>query len=203
MAELLRSALDGAVALGAPGQLLFVLLYAASCVLFLPAVALTLGGGAAFGLVRGFVLVWAGASLGLCLSFLTGRYLLRDWVRRRLEPFPVFRAITKAVEREGWRVVLLTRLSPALPFGLLNYGYGLTGLTLREYAWASCVGIVPGTLLFVWLGAAAGDAVRAQAGGRTRTPAEWALFAVGLAATVAVVWLVGKAAKRALEEERA
>jgi uncharacterized membrane protein YdjX (TVP38/TMEM64 family) len=203
MAEAMRAALDAVAAMGAPGQLLFVLLYAAACVLFLPAVVLTLGAGAAFGLARGFLLVWAGASLGLCAAFLSCRYLLRDWVQRRLEPFAAFRAVSKAVGKEGWRVVLLTRLSPVLPFTLLNYGYGLTSIPLPEYAWSSCVGIVPGTLLYVWLGAAAGEAVRAGAGGRTRTPAEWAFYGVGLAATLAAVTLVGRAAKRALAEERA
>jgi uncharacterized membrane protein YdjX (TVP38/TMEM64 family) len=205
MAHALRAALDAVAAMGAPGQLLFVLLYAAACVLFLPAVVLTLGAGAAFGLARGFFLVWAGATLGCCLAFLAGRTVLRGWARRRLEPYPVFRAIAKAVSREGWRVVLLTRLSPAVPFGLLNYGFGLTDVPLGEYAWSSCVGIVPGTLLYVWLGAAAGEAVRAGsgAGGRARTPVEWAFFGVGLASTVLAVTLVGRAAKRALAEEKA
>lgn len=203
MTEALRSALDAVAGMGPAGQLLFVLLYAAACVLFLPASVLTLGAGAVFGVARGFLLVWAGASLGLVAAFLSGRYLLRDWVRRRLEPYPVFRAIDKAVGREGWRVVLLTRLSPVLPFNLLNYGFGLTPVGLREYALSSCAGIVPGTLLYIWLGAAAGEAVRAGAGaGRARTPAEWAFYVVGLLATLAAVTLVGRAAKRALAEER-
>lgn len=203
MTEALRCALDAVAGMGPAGQLLFVLLYAASCVLFLPASVLTLGAGAAFGVARGFLLVWAGATLGCCAAFLSGRYLLRDWVRRRLEPYPAFRAISTAVAREGWRVVILTRLSPVLPFNLLNYAYGLTSIGLREYAWSSCVGMVPGALLFIWLGAAAGEAVRAGAGGaRTRTPAEWAFFVMGLLATAAAVALVGRAAKRALAEER-
>lgn len=203
MTEVMRAALDAVSGMGPAGQLLFVLLYAAACVLFLPAVVLTLGAGAAFGVGRGFLLVWTGASLGLVAAFLSGRYLLRDWVRRRLEPYAAFRAVSTAVGREGWRVVLLTRLSPVLPFTLLNYGYGLTSIGLREYAWSSAVGIVPGTLLYVWLGAAAGEAVRAGAGGRQRTPAEWAFYIMGLAATLAAVVLVGRAAKRALAEERA
>lgn len=203
MAEALKTALDAVATMGAAGQAVFVLLYAAACVVFLPAVVLTLGAGAVFGLGRGFFLVWAGATLGAGLAFLAGRYFLRDWVSRRLESFPTFRAVSRAVGKEGWRVVLLTRLSPVLPFVLLNYGYGLTTISFREYLWSSCVGMVPGTLLYVWLGAAAGDVVRAGAGGRARTPAEWAFFVVGLLATLGAVTLVGRAARRALAEETA
>ncbi len=200
MADALRTALDAIAAMGPAGSAAFVLLYAVCCVAFVPAVVLTFGAGAAFGLVKGFFLVWAGATLGACLAFLAGRYLLRDWVSRKLEGFPAFRAVSRAVAKEGWKVVVLTRLSPVLPFILLNYGYGLTGISLREYAWASCIGMVPGTLLYVWLGAAAGEAVRAGAGGRARTPAEWAFFAVGLLATLGAVTLVGRAARRALAD---
>lgn len=203
MTEALTAALDAAAGLGPAGALGFVLLYAACCVALVPAVALTLGAGAAFGLARGFALVWAGAALGSCLAFLSGRYLLRGWVSRRLERYPMFRAVSRAVAREGWRVVLLTRLSPVLPFTWLNYAYGVTPIRFGEYAWASALGIVPGSLLYVWLGAAAGEAVRAGAGTRSRTPAEWAFFGLGLAATFAAVALVGRAARRALAEEAA
>lgn len=203
MAEALKAALDAVAGMGPAGSAVFVLLYALCCVAFVPAVVLTLGAGAAFGLVKGFFLVWAGATLGACLAFLAGRYLLRDWVSRRLERFPAFRAVSRAVGKEGWKVVVLTRLSPVLPFILLNYGYGLTTISLREYAWSSWLGMAPGTLLYVWLGAAAGEAVRAGAGGRARTPAEWAFFALGLLATLGAVTLVGRAARRALAEESA
>ena len=201
MAQALQAALDAVAGMGPAGWVAFVLLYAVCCVLFVPGVVLTLGGGAVFGVAKGFILVWAGATLGASLAFLSGRYLLRDWVSRRLERFPVFRAVSKAVGKEGWRVVILTRLSPVLPFILLNYAYGLTTISLREYAWSSCVGMAPGTLLFVWLGAAAGEAVRAGAGARARTSAEGAFYGIGLAATIAAVTLVGRAAKKALAEE--
>ena len=203
MAQALQAALDAVAGMGPVGWVAFILLYAVCNVVFVPAIVLTLGGGAVFGVGRGFLLVWAGATLGSSLAFLTGRYLLRDWVSRRLERFPAFRAVSKAVGKEGWRVVILTRLSPVLPFILLNYAYGLTTISWREYAWSSCVGMAPGTLLFVWLGAVAGEAVRAGAGasGRARTPVEWAFYVIGLAETVAAVTMVGRAAKKALAEE--
>lgn len=194
----LASALAWTASAGPLGQAAFVGLYILACVAFLPGSVLTLGAGAAFGLWKGFVLVSIGSTLGACAAFLTGRYLLRDWATRRLAAFPAFAAVAASVGQEGWRVVLLTRLSPVLPFNLLNYGYGLTTVGLGEYALASWLGMLPGTFLYVYLGAAAGEAARA--GTRARTPAEWGLFATGLAATAVAAWLVGRTAKKALAE---
>ena len=196
MRELLSAALAWTAAAGLAGQAAFVGLYVLACVAFLPGSVLTLGAGAVFGLWKGFVLVSVGSTVGAWASFLMGRYLLRDWVSRRLEKVPVFSAVAGAVGQEGWKVVLLTRLSPVLPFNLLNYGYGLTTVGLGEYTLASWIGMMPGTFLYVYLGAAAGEAARG--GSRTRTPAEWALYGAGLAATVFAAWLVGRSAKRAL-----
>lgn len=196
MRELLSAALAWTAAAGLAGQAAFVGLYILACVAFLPGSVLTLGAGAAFGLWKGFVLVSIGSTAGAWASCLVGRYLLRDWVSRRLEKVPAFSAIADAVGQEGWKVVLLTRLSPVLPFNLLNYGYGLTTVGVGEYTLASWIGMMPGTFLYVYLGAAAGEAARG--GSRARTPAEWALYGAGLAATVVAAWLVGRTAKRAL-----
>ena len=177
-------------------ELLFVLSYIVSTVAFLPAVPLTLAAGAAWGLGKGFVLVSLGSTSGAAAAFLVSRYGARGWVERRLEGNGRFRALDKAVAREGWKVVALARLSPVIPFNLLNYSFGLTKVDLLPYTLASWLAMMPGTLLYVWLGAAAGDAAR---GGASR--ARWALTAVGLAATLAVSVLVARGAKRALEEE--
>jgi uncharacterized membrane protein YdjX (TVP38/TMEM64 family) len=151
-----------------------------------------------YGLGPGFALVWLGASLGACVSFLIGRRWLRDWVERRLARYPLFAAIDAAVSAQGARVVLLTRLTPIFPFAMLNYAYGVTRVGFREYALASCIGMLPGTFLFVFLGAAAGEAVKAGTQGRARTALEWAFFAVGLLATIGTVVLVGRRANREL-----
>ena len=196
MKQFLASALARTAAAGLGGQAAFVGLYVLACVAFLPGSVLTLGAGAAFGLWTGFLLVSVGSTSGACAAFMAGRYVLSDWVSRRLARVPAFAAVAGAVGQEGWRVVFLTRLSPVLPFNLLNYGYGLTTVGLGEYALASWVGMMPGTFLYVYLGAAAGEAARA--GARSRTPAEWALFAAGLAATAVAAWLVGRTARRAL-----
>lgn len=194
---MLAHALAYVAALGPAGWALFILLYAASCVAFLPVSPLTFGAGAVYGLGPGFALVWLGATLGACVSFLVGRRWLRGWVEKKLARHPRFAAIDAAVSAQGPRVVFLTRLAPIFPFAMLNYAYGVTRVGFRDYALASIAGMVPGTLFFVYLGAAAGAAVRSGQG-RTRTAAEWAYFGFGLLATAAVLLLVGREAKREL-----
>ena len=200
MAEMLHHALLRIAAMGAPGCVAFVFFYAACCVAFMPVSVLTFGAGAVFGLGPGFVLVWLGATVGSWASFLIGRYWLRAWVEERLARYPLFAAIDTAVSAQGWRIVILTRLTPLLPFSLLNYAYGLTRVRLADYMAASCVGMTPGSLMFVYLGAAAGDAFKAGAHGHVRTRLEWVFFGVGLVATVVAVTLIGRAAQRALAE---
>jgi uncharacterized membrane protein YdjX (TVP38/TMEM64 family) len=198
MASLLRHALEHIAALGAGGYAAFVLLYAAACVAFLPVSVLTFGAGALFGVGRAFALVWTGACLGSCAAFLIGRHWLRGWVEKRLARRPVFAAIDAAVSAEGWRVVFLTRLTPLFPFSMQNYAYGLTRVRFVEYALATAAGMAPGTLLYVYVGAAAGEAVKAGAGGRARTSAEWAFFGVGLLSAFVVVALIGRQARAVL-----
>jgi len=194
--SLLRTGLEAIAQLGAWGPVLFVLLYVAATVLFLPGSILTLGAGVVFGLVRGAVIVSISATLGATAAFLVGRYVARDWVAGKIEGNPKFKAIDEAVAREGWKIVGLTRLSPVFPFNLLNYAFGLTRVSLSHYVIASWIGMMPGTVMYVYLGSVAGTL--AGAGGASRTPAEWALYAVGLAATIGVTVYVTRLARRAL-----
>lgn len=191
--ELLRVAAQATGRMGPWGAAFFVMLYTVTCVFFLPATPLTLGAGAVFGLGRGFALAWAGASLGCMAAFLVSRHLARRWVQARLASDRRLLALDRAVTRDGWKVVALTRLSPLFPFNVLNYAYGLTGIPFLQYAAASALGMMPGTLLYVWLGAAAGQAVHGHA-----SPARWAFTAVGIAATAAVCVIVARDAKKAL-----
>jgi uncharacterized membrane protein YdjX (TVP38/TMEM64 family) len=155
--------------------------------------------GALYGTWGGSFLVFLGACLGAEAAFLLGRTWLRDWARRRLLTFPKLLAIEKGVSREGLKLVLLTRLSPAFPFSLLNFAYGLSEVSLRDYT-LGLVGIIPGTILFCGLGALAGDVARfGDVLSGQADPATWALRVVGLLATVASVWLVGRAAQRAIK----
>ena len=176
----------------------FVPLYALWVTLLLPGVWASMLAGALYGTWGGSALVFLGACLGAEAAFLLGRSWLRDWARRRLLAFPKLRAIEQGVSREGLRLVLLTRLSPAFPFSLLNFAYGLSEVSLRDYS-LGLIGIIPGTILFCGLGALAGDVARfGKVLSGQADPATWALRIVGLLATVASVWLVGRAAQRSL-----
>ena len=182
------------------GALAFVPLYALWVTLLLPGVWASMLAGALYGTWWGSVIVFVGACLGAEIVFLLGRGWLRNWARRRLAATPKLQQVEQAESREGLRLVLLTRLSPAFPFSLLNLAYGLSEVSLRDYS-IGLLGILPGTVLFCGLGALAGDVARFQevlTG--TADPGTWALRLLGLVATVASVWLVGRAAQRALAD---
>jgi uncharacterized membrane protein YdjX (TVP38/TMEM64 family) len=183
------------------GAVAFVPLYALWVTLLLPGVWASMLAGALYGTWWGSVVVFVGASLGAVAAFLLGRHWLRDWARRRLATVPKLQAIEVAVSREGLRLVLLTRLSPAFPFSLLNLAYGLSEVSLRDYC-IGLIGILPGTVLFCALGALAGDVARFGEVLHGRADAgTWALRIVGVLATVGSVWVVGRAARRALESQ--
>ena len=199
--NLFRQALQWIADLGPIGPVLFVALYITACVLLLPGSLLTLGAGAVFGLVKGFVAVSVGATLGATCAFLVGRYLARDWVAAKIAGSGKFRAVDEAVAREGWKIVLLTRLSPVFPFNILNYAFGLTKVGLKDYFLASWIGMIPGTVMYVYLGSLAGDLASIGAGGRERTAGEWVLYGVGLLATIAVTVFVTRLARKALADK--
>ena len=110
-------------------------------------------------------------------------------------------AVDRAVEEQGWRVVVLTRLSPVFPFNVQNYFYGLTGVSFGGYVLASLIGMLPGTLLYVYIGAAGAGV--AQATGGAASWGETALLVAGLVATLVVVGLVTRVAKRELDKATA
>jgi uncharacterized membrane protein YdjX (TVP38/TMEM64 family) len=186
--------------LGAWGPLVFILGYAAAVVAFVPGALLTLAAGAIFGVLWGVVWVFIAAVLGSAAAFLVARYVARDAVARRLAANPRFAAVDRAVGREGRKIVFLLRLSPLFPFTLLNYALGLTNVRFADYLLAA-VGMIPGTILYVYYGKLAGD-VAALAGGAAveRGPGYWLVLALGLVASVVVATLVGRTAKRALAE---
>lgn len=175
-----------------------------ACLLFLPGSPLTLFGGFAFGstlggLARVTACVSIGSTLGAALAFLIGRYLARGMIERRLAAHPRFHAIDEAVGSQGFRIVLLTRLSPAFPFNLLNYAFGLTGVSFRDYVAASWLGMLPGTILFVYVGSTTRQLADILAGKAQTSAAQQILFYVGLAATLLVTIVLTRIARRALK----
>jgi pyruvate/2-oxoglutarate dehydrogenase complex dihydrolipoamide dehydrogenase (E3) component/uncharacterized membrane protein YdjX (TVP38/TMEM64 family) len=185
---------------GPTGMAVYVLAYVVACVLFLPGLILTLGGGFAYGVAVGVPLVWVAANLGAAVAFLLGRTLLREQIAARVAGNARFAAIDRAVGREGFKVVLLTRLSPAFPFNLLNYAYGLTTVSFRDYVLGSMLGMIPGTAMFVYLGSLLTSVTQIAAGAPAGGAAKQALTWLGAAATVAVTVVVTRLARRALDE---
>lgn len=154
--ESFKSWVQGA---GAWGYVLYALAYVVCCVLVVPALALTLGAGAIFGFVAGSIVVLIGATLGATAAFLLARTVLRHRVERITSNHVKFRALDRAITREGTKIMWLVRLSGFPPFTWVNYAFGLTGVHLRQYILTTFFGIIPGTLAFTWAGAAGAAAL--------------------------------------------
>ncbi len=195
MLEALSGRLQG---LGVWGPIVYGLIYVLAVVALAPASALTIAAGAIFGLGIGTATVSLASTTGSALAFLMSRYLARDAIARRVRRYPKFEAIDRAIGEEGWKIVALLRLSPAVPFNLQNYLYGLTKIRFWPCVLTSWVTMLPGTLMYVYLGHAGRVGLEAASGGRARGPGEWALFVVGLLATAALTVYVTRLARRAM-----
>jgi uncharacterized membrane protein YdjX (TVP38/TMEM64 family) len=182
--------------MGALGALLFGLVYIVSCLLFVPGSVMTIGAGLVFGLGWGIAVVSLASTATAAIAFLIARYWARDRVERAARRHEQFAAVDRAIKNQGWKVVALLRLSPLVPFNLSNYLYGLTAVDFGPYVFASWLGMLPGTVLYVYLGAAG----KAASGRGGRSSWEWALFGAGLAATAAVTVILTRAAKREIDK---
>jgi uncharacterized membrane protein YdjX (TVP38/TMEM64 family) len=181
------------------GPVVFAVVYAVAC-LVLPGSLITLAAGSLFGVVVGTAVVSLASVAGASLAFGLGRTLARGLIEKRLAGNPRFRALDQAVAAGGFKIVLLTRLSPLFPFTLLNYAFGLTKVRFRDYVLASWVGMLPGTLMYVYLGSTVTALADVAAGNVEGGPARQVLFFVGLAATVVVTVYVTRLARRALRQ---
>lgn len=184
-------------AMGATGELLFVAAYAASVPAFVPGWCLTFAAGAVFPFVDACVVSLVGATAGSALAFLVARRFVRDDVERRLARAPRLVALDDALAQRGALTVFLLRLSPLLPFNLLNYLLGVTRVSFRDFLLGS-LGKIPGAVLYVRLGRTVADVGDLALGRGSRTPFEWGVLAFGLAATVAVTAYLTVWSSRAL-----
>src|SRR5262249_39203817 len=156
-----------------------------------------------YGVVKGTAVVWVAANLGATVAFLLGRTVAREAIAARVAGNAKFAAIDRAVGAQGFQIVLLTRLSPAFPFNLLNYAYGLPCVGLRAFVAGSLMGMLPGTAMYVYLGSLV-TSLGALAGGRpSGGVAQQAFYLAGLVATVGVTVFVTRIARRALAEATA
>jgi len=197
--DYLRQALEWIDGLGPLGPVAFMAIYILATVLFIPGSLLTLGAGVIFGWLSGSLYVFIGATLGATGAFLVGRYLAQGWVAKQIESNEKFKAIDEAVAEEGFKIVLLTRLSPIFPFNLLNYAFGVTKVSLKDYFLGS-VGMIPGTMMYVYIGSLAGDLAQiGSADQPSNAGIQWAIRIIGFIATVAVTVYVTRVARKALD----
>src|SRR5436189_6409415 len=203
--EWLRSFNDWVGQMGIAGIFIFIGVYAVATVLMAPGSILTIGAGFAFGLWKGFLAISVGATLGASLAFLVARFIARDKVEAIAKGNEKFRNIDNAIGKQGAKLVFLLRLSPVIPFNLSNYLYGLTGVKFWPYVLASWLGMMPGTLLYVYIGTAGKAAVSAAAGGEAMKHGwqYWTFMSVGLAATIVVTIWVTKVARHAISKTEA
>ncbi len=180
----------------------FMAVYIVDAVVLGPAWLFALAAGLAFGLVKGGLIVWASATIAAGAAFLIARYVARHRVEALARKNEKFEAVDRAIAKSGWKVVLMLRISPILPYTIANYLYGLTAIRFWPYLIATAVGIVPMVAVYVSIGAAGREAVLAKAGGHQST-AEWIVLGVGLALTVGAGYLIARGAKRELAEIRA
>jgi uncharacterized membrane protein YdjX (TVP38/TMEM64 family) len=185
--------------LGIWGVLLFILIYILATVLFFPASILTIGSGFIFGVVSGTIVVSIAATAGAALAFLIARYLARDQIEQKIADNPRFKRIDRAIGERGAKLVFLLRLSPLIPFNISNYFYGLTSVRFWPYVLASWIGMIPGTLLYVYLGAVGKAGLNSATGHPSaRSPLEYTFFGIGLIATVVVTIWVTRIPRREL-----
>ena len=196
----LLSALAWIDSLGALGPIAFILLYILVTVAFLPASIVTLGAGAVFGVVGGSIYVFIGAMLGATAAFLIGRYVARDWIAQKIAGNIKFNAIYEAISQEALKLIFLIRLSPAFPFNVLNYALGLTKASLKDYVLGT-TGIIPGTIMYVYLGSLIGDLAMLGAGDQPSNPIiDWIIKILIFVTVVAITVYITRIARKALKE---
>src|SRR5262249_26338779 len=185
---------------GGAARIAFIAIYAVAIVALVPATILTLVAGAVFGVVRGVAYAFAGATIGTTVAFLLGRHTARPIVERWLASAPRAAAVDRAVSAQGWRIVFLLRLSPIMPFNVLNYALGLTTIAVWDFMLAG-VGSLPSELLTAYAGRVAAEALALadQAEG-PKNASYYAVLLGGLAATVAATLLITRTARRALRD---
>jgi uncharacterized membrane protein YdjX (TVP38/TMEM64 family) len=199
--EWIRSFINWVQQLGPIGVVVFIVAYALATVLFLPGWIFTVGAGLVYGVVGGTLVALTGAVIGATLAFIVARYVLRKTIEEYTKKNPRFKAIDDAIGKNGWKIIGLLRLSPLIPFNLSNYFYGITSVSLKAYVVVSAIGMIPGTLLYAYLGAIGKAGI---SGEKTQhSTAQYVLLGIGLIATIAVTILVSRIARNALKKSGA
>ncbi len=196
----LIKSLEWTQGLGIWGPVFVAVFYILACVLLLPGSILTLGSGFLFKVPVGSITVSIGSTLGACAAFLVGRTVARKWIAGKVVKNKKFAAIDEAVAQQGFKIVLLTRLSPVFPFNMLNYAFGLTKISFWKYALGSWIGMMPGTIMYVYFGAGLRDLAAVAAGNLEKSTAGTIFFWIGMGVTLIVTVFVTRIARKALRQ---
>jgi uncharacterized membrane protein YdjX (TVP38/TMEM64 family) len=180
---------------GSWSPLVFGLIFVVAVVLLVPGAALSLAAGFAYG-AWGLPLAVVAATIGASIAFLIARYVAQEKVRSLVQGRKKLQAVEKAVSEGGWKIVGLVRLSPLVPFNMQNYFFGITTIPFAQYAAATFIGIIPGTAVNIYVGTIGGLVSEDKA----VSSLQWGFFAVGLAVSVIVVWIVTRKAKKKLAD---
>ena len=184
---------------GAWAGICYPLLFAACNILLLPGGVLAVGGGFFFGLWWGFLIVFAGNIVSTAISFSLSRFVARRWFQRKLSANATLRALGPAVERESWKIILLSQLHPLFPTSLLNYFYGLTRIRFGTYMlWAS-IGRMPGLFFYAYVGTLGQLAVRIMRGKSYPRALEYWIWGGAFVTTVLLLVVLGRIARRAIQ----
>lgn len=182
------------------GPVILILIYVLITPILLPETLFTLGAGFIYGVFQGTVYVVLGTTLGAMLSFLLARHVLPLGVVTRIMLNPKIRGVIKAVSREGWRIVLISRCVPFFPFKLSNYAFGLTSIPFWQYSLASLIGLIPISLFNVYVGSLAADLTMISGGHRPHSRWEWVALGVGFVVVIVFGVYVARIARKHLEE---
>src|SRR6266498_365329 len=188
---------------GAWAAIGYPLLFALCNILLLPGGILAVGSGFFFGLWWGFLIVFAGNIVGTAISFALSRSIAKRWFQQRLSSNPTLRALEPAVERESWKIILLSQLHPLFPTSLLNYFYGLTTIRFGLYMlWAS-IGRIPGLFLYVYIGTLGQLAVRIMRGENYPRTIEYWIWGGIFVTTILLLVVLGRIAYGVIQTSQA
>lgn len=199
MNEWIILAVDTIRNLGWIGPILFTLLYVVTTVALLSGAALTLIAGFLYGPVYGLALASPASVIAATAAFALSRSVLRDRIERRIQNHSFLQNMNRAVERSGFQLMMLLRLSPLIPFVFLNYSLGLTRVRLRDYVLASIIGMFPATAMYAYIGSVGYSIAQLLSGQREASTGENIMYWAGLVATVAIAVFLTRMARQALE----
>jgi uncharacterized membrane protein YdjX (TVP38/TMEM64 family) len=185
---------------GAWSAIWYPLLYACCNVLLLPGGVLSVGAGFFFGLWWGFFIALVGNVSGAAISFFISRKIGRQWFRRRLMRNRTLGALEPAIEKEGWKIILLSQLHPLFPTSLLNYLYGLTKIRFRTCMLWVAVGQAPGLFLYSYLGTLGQLGLNLARGKTHPRASEYWIWLGGFASAAVIMILLGRIALRLLKQ---